>query len=254
MPRTPMPLPEEDYTAVNISSYNEFFEITQHLPQPIRHYIVNATHRLAEVDWITRRLEKEIRTTMAPPIVQEGLLSLQLYLLLTCADTLGHVYGSAGGVGKRFRAFFEELPQDAKRNLIDSLIAWKTSRAELPRLGLWDATTNRVRCPSRQQVLRAVQPLVPEKRLEAVVDFLYYRRNYYTHESEYPMLGHHPNLSVIQNQRLKVPSTAALGELDRLQVVVKDDSVIFVYFETDDVIAAVRWSIVRGLGKIIGRV
>lgn len=321
MPQTPMPLPETDYRVMNTSP-NEFFEITEQLPQDTQYYVINATHRLAEVDWITRKLEEQIRTKGAP-VVQEGLLSLQLYLLLTCADTLGHIY-STGGVGKRFREFFDKLPQEAEQNLIDNILTWKTDFAELVRLGLGDARTNTAFYPSRQQILQAIQPLTPDKRLEAVVDFLYFRRNYYTHQSEYPQLGYHPNLSVMQGQRLNVPNTATLGEPDRLQPMFEDTyafsiredfakldagqlttslrkrfeknsivltsqaqvqevrpgnqwaivdaskryvirnengklnvyipNIYFTFYETNDAIATIRWSVVRGLGKIIGRV
>jgi hypothetical protein len=250
MPQIPMPLPETDYQVMN-TSHNELFEITQHLPQDTRYYVINATHRLAEVDWITRKLEEQIRTKGAP-VVQEGLLSLQLYLLLTCADALGHIY-STNGVGKRFREFFDKLPQEAKQKLTDNIFTWKTDFAELVRLGLGDASTNTAFYPSRQQILQAIQPL-PDKRFEAVVDFLYFRRNYYTHESEYPQLGYHPNLSVMQGQRLNVPNTATLGEHDRLQPMFYGNDIYFTYYETNDVIATVRWSIVHGLGKVIGRV
>ena len=220
-------------------------------PQDTQYYVINATHRLAEVDWITRKLEEQIRTKGAP-VVQEGLLSLQLYLLLTCADTLGHIY-TTDGVGKRFREFLDKLPQEAKQNLTDNIFTWKRDLAELVRLGLGDASTITAFYPSRQQILQAIQLLTPDKQLEAVVDFLYLRRNYYTHESEYPQLGYHPNLSVMQRQRLNVPNTATLGEPDRLQLIFSGNNIYFTYYETNDVIATVRWSIVRGLGKVIGR-
>jgi hypothetical protein len=251
MPQTPMPLPEADCQVMN-TPRNEFFETTQHLPQRTQRYVINATHRLAEADWITCRLEEQIATGSAP-IVQEGLLSLQLYLLLTCADTLGHVC-SPEGPSKRFSAFFNKLPQEAKLNLTDNIFTWKTDFAEWVRLRPGDAITNPPSYPSRQEIQQAIQPLTPDKRLEAVVDFLYFRRNYYTHESKYPQLGDHPNLSVMQRQRLNVPNTATLGELDRLQPLSSGTDIYFTYYETNDVIATVRWSIVRGLGRVIGRV
>ena len=251
MPQVPMPLPQTDYQTMDCS-HNEFFETVQGLPGETQYYVVNATHRLAEVDWITRRLEEEVSNRGAP-VVQEGLLSLQMYLLLTCADTLGHTH-VAGGVGQRFRAFFSNLPQEARQNLIDNIFTWRTDFAELVGLGLGDAATNTAFYPSRQQIIQSIQPLSPSERLEAVVDFLYMRRNYYTHESEYPQLGHHPNLSVMQRQRLNTPNTATLGELDRLQPMFSGDNIYFTYYETDDVIATIRWSVVRGLGQVVGSV
>jgi hypothetical protein len=231
-------------------SYNEFFKTVQGLPGETQYYVVNATHRLAEVDWITRRLEEEV-SSRGSPVVQEGLLSLQMYLVLTCADTLGHTH-VAGGVGQRFRAFFNNLPQEAKQNLIDNIFTWRTNFVELVGLGLGDAATNKAFYPSRQQIIQSIQPLCPGERLEAVVDFLYMRRNYYTHESEYPQTGYHPNLSVMQRQRLNIPNTATFGELDRLQPMFNGDKIYFTYYETDDVIATIRWSVVRGLGQVVG--
>ncbi len=123
---------------------------------------------------------------------------------------------------------------------------------ELVSVGLGDSKTNTAFYPSYQQIEQALQPLTNEDRLEQVIDFLYYRRNYYTHQSEYPQLGYHPNLSVMQNQRLNVPNTAILGELDRLQPMFSGKDIYFTYYKTDDVITTVRWSVIRGLGKIAG--
>jgi len=251
MSQVPMPLPETDYQVMN-TSYNELFEIVQHLPPETQYYVINTTHRLAEVDWITRKLEEQIRTRSAPT-VQEGMLSLQMYLLLTCADTLGHVY-ITGGVGQRFREFFKNLPQEAKQNLTDNIFTWKTDFAELVRLGLGDANSNTVSYPPCQQVMHSLQSLSPDERLEAIIDFFYVLRNYHTHESEHPQLGYHPTLSVMQNLRLNVSNVATLGEFDRLHPTSSGNDIYFTYYETNDVVATLRWSIVRGLGKVIGRV
>jgi len=251
MSQVPMPLPETDCQVMN-TSYNELFEIVQRLPAGTQHYVINATHRLAEVDWITSKLEEQIRTRGAPT-VQEGILSLQMYSLLTCADTLGHVYIS-DNVGQRFREFFKNLPQEAKQNLTDNIFTWKTNFAELIRLGLGDAKTNTASYPSRQQVIDFLQPLSLDERLEAVMDFFYVLRNYHTHESEHPQLGYHPTLSVMQNQRLNVSNVATLGTLDRLHPTSSGNDIYFTYYETNDVIATLRWSIVRGLGKVVGRI
>lgn len=239
-----MPLPETDYQVMNCS-HNELFEIVQGLPEETRYYVGNATHRLAETDWITRKLDEEVRSSRGAVVAQEGLLSLQIYLLLTCADTLGHVH-VAGSVRQRFRAFFRNLPQEERENLTDDILTWRTDLAELVSLGL---TT----FPSRQQIMQSLQPLTVNERLEAVIDYLYWRRNHYTHESEYPTLGFHPNLSVMQRQRLNVLNDT-LEELDRLQKIESGDDIYFTYIETDDLIATIRWSIVRGLGQIIGRI
>jgi len=61
-------------------------------------------------------------------------------------------------------------------------------------------------------------------------------------------------LSVMQGQRVNMPNTATLGELDRLQPMFSGNDIYFTYHETDDVIATIRWSVVRGLGQVIGSV
>ena len=56
----------------------------------------------------------------------------------------------------------------------------------------------------------------------------------------------------MQNQRLNVPNTATAGELDRLQVILSGDDFYFTYYETDDVVRTIRWSMVRGLARVVG--
>jgi hypothetical protein len=120
---TIMPLPDTDHVAMNCPR-NDFYDRVYSLPEKTQQYIANTTHRLAEIDWITRTLEDQVRSDRSP-VTHEGILSLQVYLLLTCADTLGHL--SAGGrVGARFRGFFENLPSDAKQNLFNNLLFWFT--------------------------------------------------------------------------------------------------------------------------------
>jgi hypothetical protein len=133
-------------------SCQEFFQIVQDLPDNLQYYVTNTTHRLAEADWIARKLEEDVRAAK-PPVGQEGLLSLQIYLLLTCADALGHAY-CAGGVRARFWGFFRNLPPDARENLTDSLLTWKTGPAELATLGLANAAGQTAVYPSREQVAR----------------------------------------------------------------------------------------------------
>src|SRR5262245_45435534 len=103
--QVPMPLSQADYKTMNCS-WQVFSERVFSLPEVVQYHVINSTHRLAEVEWLSSKLEDEVRTR-GTPVVQEGLLSLQIYLLLTCADGLGHIHHSAsGGVGQRFRAFF----------------------------------------------------------------------------------------------------------------------------------------------------
>lgn len=249
-----MPLPLNDYNVINCPR-REFFTIWSDLPERTKYYVANSTHRLAEVTWITEALDKDIITSNTTPVIQEGLLSLQMYLLSTCADALGHVVGTGNGVGQRFRSFFAYLPQDAKDNLVRNFLVWKTNFNELEAMGQADATTNTAYYPSppRQQILDMLDTKTFNERFVAIVDFLYARRNLYTHESESPRLGTHPNLSVMQNQRLDVPNTATIGELDRLQALWSGDNILFIYYEADDPISVLRWSILRGIGKVIGQ-
>jgi hypothetical protein len=162
MDLTPMPLPPCDYQTMN-TSVHVFPGYIQSLPQSIRERVIGATHRLAEVEWISCALENQIRTK-SPPVAQEGLLSLQLYLLLTCADSLGHIQKSAG-VGERFKAFFANLPQDAKANLMDNIFTLWTDLPALVRLGLWDLSTKSARNWSRQAILKEIQLLTSDKAI-----------------------------------------------------------------------------------------
>lgn len=248
MLQVPMPLPATDYHVMK-TSHADFSGIIRCCSQDTQHYVINATHRLAEVHWLTRTLDEQVKAGKGP-VANEGILSLQLYLLLTCADTLGHIH--ATGVGKRFKGFFDNLSRDAKRNLTDNVFAWKTSAAEMVSLGLEETSTDNLIYPTRRQILDAIQPLTTDKRLDVIVDFLVLRRHAYTHESEYPKLGYHPNLSVMQKLRLGVPNVVTLGEHDRLQVIDKNNDIYFAYYETDDVVSIIRWSILQGLGRIIG--
>jgi hypothetical protein len=259
MPLTPMPLSDEDYQVMNLIS-SKFWDILWTLPKEIQYFVINSTNRLAEVDWVIENLEREVERN-SPPVVQQGLLSLQIYLLLTCADTLGHIYcNKNAGVGERFRNFFKNIPQEAKQNLLGNISTWKTDLSSLMLLGLADEKSNSITYPSRQQVFQALHSKTESERFDAIVDFLYYRRNYYTHQSEYPQLGYHPNLAVMQNQRLGLPNVASIGEYDQLEPLVETDKKgnVFYYFTYyseiagKDPIAVIRWSIVRGLGKIIG--
>lgn len=247
-----MPLSESDYQTMNCP-YREFLDVVGRLPEKTQSCVVNATHRLAEVEWLTRKQEEDVRLGNSS-IVHEGLLSLQIYLLLSCADNLGHVLTKSTKVGDRFKAFFRHLPDAEKQELTSRILAWKTDFAELVRTGLGDPNTNTAVYPTRQQILDAMQPLTLEERLETVIDILYMRRNRFTHESDYPQLGHHPNLLVMQLNRMKVPKTGTMKDLDRLQVLYDESHIYYAFYETDDLIATIRWIILRGMGRLMGRV
>ena len=65
---------------------------------------------------------------------------------------------------------------------------------------------------------------------------------------------HGPDYAVMQRECLNIPNVATFGELDRLQPVFSGTDIYFTYYETDDAIATIRWSIVRGLGKVVGTI
>lgn len=251
MPQTLMPLSDADYQVIN-SSFWDIQKYIESLPEIHQYHVVNVTHRLGDVEWITETLEQQVKNRNGP-ILTEGLLSLQVYLLLTCADTLGHLITS-GGVWDRFNSFFVNMPQDAKDNLINNILTWKTDFATLVTHKLADPNKNTVFYPTYQQIVQVTQGLSSGDRLMTVTEFLYARRNEYTHESNYPQLGHHPNLSVMQRQRLHIPNTSQLGELDRIQVLFWKNHYYFAYYETDDLITTIRWSILRSLGELLGTI
>ena len=76
MPKVLMPLSNTDYQLMN-TSRNEFYEIVEVLPEINQYFVINVTHRLAEVDWITEKLEEEVQRNQGITS-QEGLLSLQM--------------------------------------------------------------------------------------------------------------------------------------------------------------------------------
>jgi len=243
-----MPLSQSDYGILGYS-HTAFYEKIQSLSEETRHYIVNATQRLTEAEWVSRKIDKDILSGTVP-IAHEGLLSLLLYLLITCADVLGHTY-SKKGVGQRFRLFFLNLPQLAKDELMAGILCWKTKFADLVELGLADTDSRVAVYPSKDILIQEVNNLSLTERFDAVIESLYFRRNYYTHEADYPQLGYHPNLSVLHRQRFNVPNTSNLGHLDRLQLIMYENEYLFVYYETDDITQLIRQVILHGLGRII---
>ena len=65
VPRALMPVPDADYETMNCSS-GEFADFLQGLPEDVKHYVVNTTHRLAEVDWIGRNLNALVNSKQGP--------------------------------------------------------------------------------------------------------------------------------------------------------------------------------------------
>ncbi len=217
--------------------------------EAMRH-INNAGQRIAEVRSQSSTLDAEVikRRGQSP---REGQLFGQFCRLLTCADVLGHIYVPNGKPGKRFKEFFARLPGDVKQRLVNSFLAWETSEAEMIQLGLVTADGKGPVYPKPQQVSQYLQPLTLSDRLGIVVDYFYAARNLDTHEADYPQLGHHPGLSVLQGLRLKVPYVGSLGNYDHLQMLRTDDALFFVYMMSDDPIAELKCVILKGLEGII---
>jgi hypothetical protein len=249
MPSVVAALPPEDYTVMGYAGHDGFNDDVYSIVGPPQRFIVNATRRLADVDWLSGTLDEQVRRDCGPS-GPEGLLSLQMYLLLTCADTLGHISHPKYGTRGRFRGFFLGLPASAWQSLADAFLVWNPEWQELLDSDLIDAETGSpIVAPDR--IRTRVTLLSPDARHEAIIDFLYYvRRNPYTHEAEYPQLGHHPNLYVLQQLRLGVESVATHGEVDRTQAVAEGSRCYFVYYGTDDPIASLRRVILMGLGAI----
>src|SRR4051794_10145491 len=105
-----MPLPESDYVSIGVSGWG-LFDWIQAAPADVASMVCAATHRLAEVGWLSETLDAQVRRGDGP-VVAEGLLSLQIYGLLSCADSLGRIY--LQDAGRRFREFFRSLPLDEK--------------------------------------------------------------------------------------------------------------------------------------------
>ena len=251
MPLTLAPLERQDYGVMGYPDHEAFFTEVNALGAEDQKYVVNATVRLADVDWLARTLDEQVRDLRGPPLA-EGLLSLQRYLLLTCADALGHLSAAGGHTKRRFETFFLRLPIDTQQRLVDSFLVWRTNRDELTRLGLAAPEGGAVTSPAPKAVRRCARSLVHSERLGMVIDFLYrVRRNPFTHEAGYPQAGWHPNLSVLQMRRLGVGSVATLGEWDRFQGAVHRDVYYFVYYNGDDPIAELRRVVLEGLGDIV---
>lgn len=237
MPKVAAVLSSQDCEVIGCLSQKDL-QNSIHALMTSKPYVNNAVHRLSEVAWLTEQLESAVKDKHRPPISQEGLLNNQLYLLLTCADVLGRYFVPQGGPTDRFYAFFKNLAPDLQASLRGAFLTLKT--------------TQQFQFQDEAQIQQLLSQELPTTRYEWVVDFLFQRRNWYTHEASYPQLGYHPTLSVLQNTRLEVKNTATLGKLDRLQIIDKGQDRYVVYITVDDPIAEIRRAILRGLGKILG--
>lgn len=250
MPQGIAPLPDEEYALMGYVGHDVFLDDVNSIEGPQQRFIINAAHRLADAGWLAEKLDEDVSRHKGPPVV-EGLLSLQLYLLLTCADTLGHIDHPHDKPKERFWGFFLDLPCSAQRTLVDAFQVWRVKQQELAEMRLADPRTGNVTLPSPELIKSVVIDHSADIRLEAALDFLYrFRRNPYTHEAEYPQLGHHPNLYVLQMLRLGVDSVATAGEYDRTQAVAEGSTYYFVYHGTNDPVASLRRVMLEGLGAI----
>jgi hypothetical protein len=169
---------------------------------------------------------------------------------------MGHIVNPDASVGVRFTSFFSYLPADVQESLTKEILVWSATEADLEKEGLFDTTTKTPIIPhERSQIEDPVLRMSKSERFEAVVDYLYVRRNLFTHEAEHPQLGWHPNLSQLQKLRLGSTKVGTLGDMGRIQQVLKPTKAgsirYWVYFASDDPIAILRHLVVAGLGKII---
>ncbi|HRF50605.1 MAG TPA: hypothetical protein PLC98_23455 [Anaerolineales bacterium] len=243
----PMPLSQADYSLMGFSSSQAFDSAFNQLAPSRQHYLSNVTHRMAEVEWLTDTLDNEVIANRAP-LAQEGILSLQVYLLLTCADALGHtLVVSRGGVGARFQAFFDLANPAIRTKLCGSIAVWKSSLTEQRQKG--NFANGKPVYPRQAQIVTEFSSRSPGDQWIWLRSFLFARRNMFTHESQHLRLGLHPNLSVMQGQRFGLPHVANLGELDRLQVIFENQAIYFASYLCDDVVAALREFIASTIGE-----
>lgn len=232
----------------NPKAYFELLDIVDtKVSEPNKSYIINTSQRIFDSKWISRNVAHEIQQGLRIGF-HEGLLSISLYLLLTCADTLGHIYAT-GGVRQRFNSFFNNLTVPVQKNLMSSIEVWKTTSQQMINLGLQGTNSGEFYYPSHSTIVSVLASISDADRFETLVSYLYLRRNSSTHEAEVPQLGFHPNLSVLMAKRLGVSNVASSGDYDHLQVMEDSSNLYFVYF-VDDPIHALRWAILKGLGQI----
>lgn len=257
MPLVLRPPEDSDFPLLGLGGSNRLDDVVNGLPKPDRYYVVNTFERLYDVAWIASELDEDVGKQVGV-VGAESILSLQMYLLLTCADVLGHIHlPKANGVRNRFYAFFENLSSATQQMLIEGLLVFEERLENLSQSRFANPTTDSLTQPDkRRQIELPVLSLSEKERLTAVVDFLYYaRRNPYTHEAEFPQSGYHQNLHVLQMLRLDVPNVSTRGESDRIQIFVreKDGTLVlyYAYMAADDPILHLRQVIVSGLGEII---
>lgn len=237
MPQTPMPLSDRSLNILNCDTI-KYFKAIERMDCPNKQYVANATNTLAQIEWIMDKLQEEVKRGNLP-VVREGILWLQIYLLMSCADALGHVLIPAGGVEKRSKEFFLSLPEKAKTNLITNLLVWETNSEELFRKGIDN------RDPTQQEICSALQNKTEGDKFDAIYEFLWSVRNLYTHETDYPLHGMHPTLSTLQDGTVE-PITFISNH--------RNNKHIFYAYHCNNTPQIIFDAVLMGLGNIIGTI
>jgi hypothetical protein len=246
----PFSLSNQDLEIIGCD-HSEFIGLLKKVEGSRQQYIENVGARLMDLDWLKRKIDAETKRD-ASPFFSEGLFSLQIYLLVTCADTLGHISCREGRPTERVQSFFSELPESSKHCLTNTFRVWMTKQSEPIAQNHLGRDIQHMKIPSKNQIFQIVESLSAEKRFSNIVQFLADYRHWFTHEADYPKLGRHPNLKVLHAMRLGVPNVASLGELDHTQIMIAGKEKYYVvYYDTDDPIAELRKTIVQGLGRIV---
>jgi hypothetical protein len=245
-------LGERDYQVIGLDYYS-LVKLVEQLPDRNKWWIENVTHILAFVGWLQCVLDAERTDSQKVPWqrnirVRDKLpnkafdqaLWTQFYLLLTCADALGHldVCGARKEVEKRFDAFWIAAGETVRTQLQDSLLAYCTSDVEFPTVSV---------------VRKQVQSMIPAERWNQLRRFLYAVRNGLVHEGKSPDYGWHPVLADLQAFRLGVHGVKDLSSMVHLDPDPGREMPhhYFCVIETPDPIATLRTAILRGLRNIL---
>jgi hypothetical protein len=246
-------LEQSDYEILGLD-YHSFITTVSRFSGRDRWWIEDTTHILALVGWLQRVLDAErldsqrvrwehsIRIDQKlPEEVFDHALWVQFYLLLTCADTLGHLEPRTNVVRERFMAFWRDALEIVKQDLQNSFLAWRIDDAE-------------VQPPSADTVRSQVQSMAPGEQWSHLCDFLYAVRNGLVHEGSPPDLGWHPVLAQLQGVRLSMPSLGVLPPLVHLDAHSKDRRChYFCVIDASDPVATLRVAVLQGLRNILGR-
>jgi len=246
-------LEQSDYEILGLD-YNSLDTTVNRFSPKDRWWIEDTTHILALVGWLQRVLDAErmdsqrvywehsVRINQKlPEEVVDHALWIQFYLLLTCADTLGHLEPCRNAVGERFAAFWRAVREIAAQDLQNAFLAWRIDDPE-------------VHTPSANTVRSQVQSMTPEERWSHLCDFLYAVRNSLVHEAKHPDLGWHPVFAQLQGVRLSIPGVGVLSPMVHLDPDSRNRGYhFFCVIEASDPVATLRVAILQGLRNILDR-